>query len=182
VIDPGFYNETEFLKADSFLKQNEITVQRVLNTHLHLDHCIGNGWALRKWNVAAEASEKDLFLIRNATVQAEMFGLELNEALPEPENFLKEDDVISVGNMELRVLEVPGHSPGGLAFYSAAESVVFAGDTLFCGSYGRTDLPGGNTKQLFESIRTKLLSLPDDTIVLSGHGSATTIRNEKLNF
>ena len=182
VIDPGFYNEEEFLKADSFLKQNGLVVRRVLNTHLHLDHCIGNGWALRKWNIGAEASEKDLFLIRNAAIQAQMFGLELNEALPDPCKFLKSGDSISVGSLQFLVLEVPGHSPGGLAFYSPKERVVFAGDTLFRGSYGRTDLPGGNTDQLFNSIRTKLLTLPDDTVVLCGHGPATTIGEEKLNF
>ena len=143
---------------------------------------MGNGWALRKWNVDAEVSEKDLFLIQHADYQAQMFGLELTDILPEPKLFLKEGDVISVGNTKLLTIEVPGHSPGGLAFYCAEEHLLFAGDVLFRGSYGRTDLPGGNTAELFNSIRQKLLCLPEETVVLCGHGSPTTIRAEKLNF
>jgi glyoxylase-like metal-dependent hydrolase (beta-lactamase superfamily II) len=182
MIDPGFYDEAEFLKADRFVKENGLTVRRVLNTHLHLDHCMGNGWVLRKWNLEAEASEKDLFLIQQADYQAQMFGLALNETLPLPKTFLQEGDLISVGNIQLKVIEVPGHSRGGLAFYEERESVLFVGDTLFRGSYGRTDLPGGDTEQLFDSIRKKLLILPGDTLVLSGHGPVTTIGNEKLQF
>ena len=182
LIDPGFYNEDEFLKADCFVKKNGLTVRRVLNTHLHLDHCMGNGWVLRKWNLEAEASENDLFLIQHADHQAQMFSLALEETLPLPKSFLKEGDLILVGNIQLKVIEVPGHSRGGLAFYEERENILFVGDTLFRGSHGRTDLPGGDTEQLFDSMRQNLLVLPDDTLVLCGHGPATTIGDEKLQF
>ena len=178
VIDPGFYNDAEFAKADSFVKANGLAPRRILNTHLHLDHCIGNGLAERNWKLEAWASEDDLFLIRNADRQAEMFGLEFAGPLPEPKSFLKDGDCVSLGGLQFHVLGVPGHSPGGLAFYEASARVVFSGDALFQGSRGRTDLPGGDEETLLRSIRTKLLSLPADTVVLCGHGPATRIGDE----
>lgn len=178
VVDPGFYNESEFAAADSFIRANGLKLGGILNTHLHLDHCIGNGLALKNWHLGAWASEKDLFLIRNADRQAEMFGLELDETLPEPEKFLKDGDEVSVGTMRFLVLEVPGHSPGSLAFYEPSERIVFSGDALFKGSRGRTDLPGGDEDALLDSIRTKLLPLPAESVVLCGHGPSTTIGEE----
>jgi glyoxylase-like metal-dependent hydrolase (beta-lactamase superfamily II) len=94
---------------------------------------------------------------------------------------LHNNDTITLGNTTLQVLHVPGHSQGGIAIYSAADGVVFSGDSLFCGSIGRTDLTGGNELQLIESIQTKLLTLPDSTIVLPGHGPHTSIAAEKAH-
>lgn len=181
VIDAGFYNAEEFHRADEFVQKNSLHILRVLSTHLHLDHCIGNGFALRGWNVSDFASKKDLFLIEQASSQAKMFGLELSETLPSPQGFLSEGDEIVVGNFTLKVIEVPGHSAGGLAFYAEKENVLFAGDTLFRNSYGRTDLPGGNFDTLMQSLK-KLFTLPAETFVLCGHGPATKIGIEKENF
>lgn len=181
LIDPGFYDEAEFSRAARAASERNLQVRAILNTHLHLDHCIGNGFACGHWKMAAQASEKDLFLIRNAARQAAMFGLDLEGPLPDPEKFLKEGDEIVCGKIRLEVFEVPGHSPGSLAFYFRDEGCVFAGDVLFRGSYGRTDLPGGDEATLMRSIQ-KLLALPADTAILCGHGPMTTVGQERPNF
>lgn len=180
VIDPGFYDEREFSVFKLFLEREQLSLKKVLNTHLHLDHCIGNGFVKREWNLDACAHEADLFLLQNASAQAQMFGLEISEALPTDIRFLQEGEALKVGNMDFEVLEVPGHSAGGLAFYEKRAGVVFAGDVLFCGSYGRYDLPGGNFTTLKHSIVQKLFKLPENTVVFCGHGQSTSIGNEKI--
>lgn len=182
IIDPGFYDEQELQLAKDFVAEQNLKVCRILNTHLHLDHCIGNGLAVRAWNVPVGVGEPDLPLLQGASMQAAMFGLRLDEELPLPTEFLREGDVVKVGNMEISVLEVPGHSAGSLAFYEKSAGAVFAGDVLFQGSYGRTDLPGGSFGKLMHSIKEKLFALPGNTTVLCGHGPATTIGQERENF
>lgn len=178
LIDPGFYDEEEFLRCRRFLDENALRVERVLNTHLHLDHCIGNAFVKNFLNVDAEAGFADLFLAENAQRQAEMFGLEIAEPVPVPQKFLKEGDEVRVGEVCLRVLEVPGHSPGSLAFYSA-DGAIFSGDVIFQGGdYGRTDLPGGDETALFRSIREKILALPAETRIFCGHGPDSTVKAE----
>ena len=122
------------------------------------------------------AHEADLFLIRTIVEQGRMFGVTFDPS-PDPTNFIVEGSVVSVGGARLYVLLTPGHSPGHIVL--VGDACVFAGDVLFAGSIGRTDLPGGNYKQLIESIRDKLLTLPDATVVYSGHGPATTIGEER---
>lgn len=180
VIDPGFYDEREFLVFKSFLERERLSLKKVLNTHLHLDHCIGNGFVKREWNLDACAHEADLFLLQNAGSQARMFGLEISEELPTSIYPLQEGEALKVGNMDFEVLEVPGHSAGGLAFYEKKAGAIFAGDVLFRGSYGRYDLPGGDFTALKHSIVEKLFKLPENTVVFSGHGLSTTIGNEKI--
>lgn len=182
LIDPGFYDEVEFARAVRSVEEQNLQVRTILNTHLHLDHCIGNALSTEHWKIPAQASEKDLFLIRNAAQQAAMFGLDFEGSLPDPGKFLKDGDEIVCGKIRLEVLEVPGHSPGSLAFYFCDANCIFAGDVLFRGSYGRTDLPGGDEQTLMDSICGKLLKLPDETAVFCGHGPATTIGQERKNF
>lgn len=182
LLDPGFYDNGELLRAERVVCEKGLRLQGILNTHLHLDHCIGNGRAHDRWKISAKASEKDLFLLQNASMQAKMFGLDFEGTLPEPECFLKDGDTVDCGRIHLEVMEVPGHSPGSLAFYCRAENLVFAGDVLFRGSYGRTDLPGGSERELMQSICDRLLSLPAETKVLCGHGQATTIGAERDAF
>lgn len=178
IIDPGFSNAHELKVAEDFVAKEKLSVKRVLNTHLHLDHCMGNGLAKKIWDVDAYAGEKDLFLLQGAVSQARMFGLNFNENLPLPVKFLREGDVVKVGSLNFDVYEVPGHSAGSLAFFERNEKALFAGDVLFLGSYGRTDLPGGDFLTLKKSITEKLFRLPKDTTVFCGHGPCTTIAEE----
>lgn len=178
LVDPGFYSEMEFSRLLSFVRSNNYSISRVLNTHLHLDHCIGNGFVRSALKIEAECGLKDLPLLEHSEEQSLMFGLEIACPIPVPGNFLKENDEIDVGDIHLKVLEVPGHSPGSIAFYSA-EGFVFAGDVVFAGGgYGRTDLPGGNEKILMDSIHRKLFQLPKDTRIFCGHGPDTTVGRE----
>ncbi len=178
LVDPGFYTESEFLSLASFVRENGYRVSRILNTHMHLDHCIGNGFAQSAFGIEAECGLKDLSLAEHTEEQAQMFGLEIPYRISVPRNFLKENDEIRVGNIHLKVFEVPGHSPGSLAFYSP-EGVVFSGDVVFAGgSYGRTDLPGGDEKTLMDSIPRKLFQLPKETRIFCGHGPDTTVARE----
>lgn len=176
LIDPGFYTESEFFRLSSFVQENGYQISRILNTHMHLDHCVGNVF-LKAFGLDAECGLGDLPLVKHAEDQARKFGLEIPSPIPEPEKFLKEGDEIQVGNILLQIIEVPGHSPGSLAFYSP-EGFVFSGDVVFAGGgYGRTDLPGGNEDVLMDSIR-KLLRLPGETRILCGHGPDTTVATE----
>lgn len=178
LVDPGFYTEAEFFKLSSFVRENGYSVSRILNTHLHLDHCIGNGFAEEAFGIGAECGLGDLPLAEHIEDQARMFGLEIPCKIPVPKKFLKENDEIHVGNIHLKVLEGPGHSPGSLAFYSS-DGFVFSGDVVFTGGgYGRTDLPGGDEEILMNSIHRKLFRLPGETRIFCGHGPDTIVARE----
>jgi hydroxyacylglutathione hydrolase len=177
VIDCGCYNHSEFGKLQTFLAKKNIEPVLLLNTHCHLDHVFGNRLLLEKYNLGTychmleEENRKDSFL------HARMFGLEMEEP-PEPAGFLSGGQVITFSHVTLKVLHVPGHSPGSLAFYCEKDCMVFTGDALFSGSIGRTDLPGGSFDTLINSIRNNLFTLPLSTVVYPGHGNKTTIENE----
>ncbi len=182
LIDPGFYNDEEAEMARDVVLQNGLSVKAIWNTHLHLDHCIGNGLAKRLFNVPCYAGKEDLFLLQNANKQALSFGLSLREKLPEPDFFFTHRGILKIGNSEFISIAVPGHSPGSFAFYNAKESFLFGGDVLFESSRGRTDLPGGDEATLLHSIKTNLLSLPKKTLVFCGHGEITSIENEMAYY
>lgn len=152
------------------------TVRAIVNTHCHCDHCGGNAELKEATGADLLIHREDLPLLRSMEAQARMFGIEV-EASPEPDGFMSEGDVLTVGAANFKVLHTPGHSPGHVVL--VGEGVAFVGDVLFAGSIGRTDLPGGDYQQLLDSIRTKLMGLPDETIVYSGHGPETTIGVER---
>jgi glyoxylase-like metal-dependent hydrolase (beta-lactamase superfamily II) len=182
VVDPGMFNEREQLEFDNFVAQSGITIEMVINTHLHLDHSFSINYVCQKYGVKLAAHPDDAPLGRAIKEQGSRFGfVKRNDAPVEIDSPLKHGDVLTLGNTTLKILHVPGHSPGGIAIYSAEDEIVFSGDSLFCGSIGRTDLAGGSQVQLLNSIRSSLLSLPDNTIVLPGHGPHTTIASEKSN-
>lgn len=179
-VDPGMSNPSEQRLFDNFVADNGIRLRQVVNTHLHLDHCWGNNYVTDRYGVKVAASVADDFLGERAAQQALMFGIPGDGFSPVYIDVpLKNGDVIHVGDGELQVLEVPGHSPGGIALYDAADGWVIVGDALFAGAIGRTDLPGGDYGQLIHNIRTRLLTLPGNTIVYPGHEAATTIAREK---
>lgn len=178
VIDPGMFNSREEKALDEFIERKNLKVTHLINTHLHIDHAVGNRYVTEKYGVKTEASVEDAFLGKRIEQQALMFGIpdKVNNVPIGKE--LKDGDVIRIGNGELHVLAVPGHSPGGLAFYDKEDGFVISGDSLFQHSIGRSDLPGGDQDTLISAITEKLLSLPPHTAVYPGHGPATTIGDE----
>ena len=180
VIDAScfFPDERELLL--NFILDNNLVVKHLLNTHLHFDHVFGVNFMASQFGLKLQVHPDDVFLLDNLPQQLQMFGFNTNvDYAPEIGNYLKENDIISFGEQQLKVLHVPGHSPGSIVFYNEKEKFAVVGDVLFNGSIGRTDLPGGNFDQLIEGIRTKLFTLPDDTEIYSGHGPKTTIGQEK---
>ena len=181
IIDAGMFYEKEKTEIIQFLEMNNLILKRVINTHLHIDHQFGNKFLFDTFGLKPEACKEDEFLLANVHKSAEMFGLSYKEETQPLGKYIIESEEIKFGNNNFISLAVPGHSPGSLAFYNAKEGVVFTGDALFKGSIGRTDLAKGDYTQLIKSIQTKLLTLPDNTVVYSGHGPKTTIGHEKLN-
>lgn len=180
VIDPGMSNPREEEELAQFILRNNLQVTTLLNTHLHLDHAVGDAYVENRYGVGLQAHPDDEFLGDRLREQAQMFHVAFN--LPQALQIsveLKAGDKIYLGNEWLVALTVPGHTPGSLAFYSPSDKFVITGDALFAGSIGRTDLPGGNHAQLVKSVTDNLLSLPDDTTVYPGHGPATTVGAEK---
>ncbi|MBK9391685.1 MAG: MBL fold metallo-hydrolase [Bacteroidetes bacterium] len=174
IIDCGCYNDAEFKELTSFIEEKSLKPVLLLNTHCHLDHIFGNRYLLEKYNLRALSNEMEEMNRKNGPQHALLFGLSM-EMPPEPERFIVDNEIISFCSTELKVLGVPGHSAGGLAFYSKNDGCVFTGDALFAGSIGRTDLPGGDYETLMKSIKNKLFTLPESTVVYAGHGSETTI-------
>ncbi len=179
IIDPGFSNEREFEKLESFIKNINLKPVKVLNTHCHFDHILGVEKCRETYNIGWEINSEDSFLVETSVMQASMFGFKMKEVKP-ADKYLNDGDEIRFGNSLLKVITIPGHSPGGICFYSPESKILITGDSLFRGSIGRTDLPGGDYNSLIVSIKGKLLSLPDDTIVYPGHDSATTIGDERV--
>lgn len=181
IIDPGIIDTRELDAIDNFIKRNELTVVYIINTHLHIDHAIANTGVAEKYGVDVLAHQDDMFLGEHMNSQARQFGLPIKVDNAGVTGFLKDGDIIKIGSGELEVLHVPGHSPGCIALYDRKDGFLISGDTLFDESVGRTDLPGGDIGKLLDSIKKKLYSLPDSTIVYPGHGPATTIGKEKVS-
>ncbi len=180
IIDPGMESTREESVLTTFIEGNRLKVVHLVNTHLHIDHTLGNDFVERKYGTGLKASTYDDFLGKAREQQAKMFHLRVAVTSPLTISVdLREGDKVYVGKEYLEVIEVPGHSPGSIVLYSPTDGFIISGDVLFDGSVGRTDLPGGNHRELIEGIRSKLLRLPDSTIVYPGHGPSTTIGSEK---
>ncbi len=173
VIDPGGHPE-RILAA---LEKSGLTIRYVLNTHCHFDHMGANAEIVVATGAPLALHPAEVPLLR-AQGGAEWFGVPVRES-PLPDIELADGQVLEVGRLRFRVLHVPGHSPGGVAFYEPREGAVFDGDVLFADGVGRSDLPGGDWETLVRSIREVLFALPDETVVYPGHGSKTTIGYEK---
>jgi hydroxyacylglutathione hydrolase len=174
VIDPG----DDVSKIIGILDRHQLTVKMIVITHAHIDH-IGGAEKLRASTGApVYMHEADKMLSDQLAVQAAWLGMETprDPGIDEP---AREGDIIRAGSIEGHVLHTPGHTPGSISIYLPLESKLIAGDTLFNGSIGRTDLPGGDIKRIDSSIRGKLYALPEETIVFPGHGENTSIGKEK---
>ncbi len=174
LVDPGG-NVPQLLRVAA---EQELEIGSVWLTHAHLDHVTGVGEVVAATGVPVLLHRDDLPLYRAVPQQAAMFGLAA-EAQPGPDGWLVEGHDLSLGELRARVLFVPGHSPGHVAFWFEEQALVVSGDVLFAGSIGRTDLPGGSYETLMRSIESELLPRGDDVTVLPGHGPDTTIGRER---
>jgi hydroxyacylglutathione hydrolase len=181
VIDAGCISEIEKRALKNYIDDNELTLKRVLNTHLHFDHQFGNKFLYTTFGIMPEAGKEDEYLLENVIAQTRSFGMAVDEEAQPLGGYITDNQEIKFGNTTFKAFHVPGHSPGSMAFYDEKEGVLFAGDVLFRASIGRTDLSKGDYATLINSITNKLLPLPDSTVVYSGHGPATTIGFERKN-
>lgn len=181
IIDPGCYFQEEKEALKAFIEKNGFEVKALLNTHAHLDHIMGNAFVKRIFDVDLYLHKADLPTLKMGDQSAQLYGLDLFETSPQPDQFIEEGERLTFGDINFDVIFGPGHAPGHVAFYNRDENVLINGDILFKGSYGRYDLPGGDFQTLKRSIQDKLFKLPDETLVYTGHGPETTIGEERTS-
>jgi glyoxylase-like metal-dependent hydrolase (beta-lactamase superfamily II) len=174
VVDPG----DDAARVAAILRRHDLAAKAIVHTHTHIDHVGATADVQRDTDAPALLHEADLFLYEMLAVQAAMLGMRVPRTVT-VDRFLRDGDVVRAGGIELGVVHTPGHTPGSLTFVAAGHGLVLAGDTLFAGSVGRTDLWGGDTEALVRSIRSRIFSLPDETRVICGHGPDTTVGVEK---
>lgn len=179
VIDPSMAYAEEHKIFSDYIEAEGVRLTQVINTHLHLDHCFGMNYVKTKYGIPLKAHGDDAILGEIMDQQYQMFGMRPKGEKVVIDEPLKDGDVIEVGESRLEVIATPGHTMGGIALYSRADKILFTGDTIFQGSVGRTDLPGGNHSQLIRSITSRILSLPSDVRIFPGHGPSSTVGYEK---
>lgn len=182
LIDPSCMNRSEFSQLNDFISLNKIRLHYIMNTHGHFDHVFGIGMVKEAYGTKFLIHQGDESYLRLSADQARSFGFEYVGVVPLPDEFLDDQQVVTADSINLKVIHVPGHSQGSVAFYEASQGWLFSGDTLFAGGIGRTDLRGGDYDQIMSSIRNKLLTLPPETVVFPGHGPQTTIADESPDF
>jgi glyoxylase-like metal-dependent hydrolase (beta-lactamase superfamily II) len=176
IVDPGCSTRFEQKEMSAFISEKGLKIERLLNTHCHIDHVLGNKYVFDTYKVQPEISAGEEIVLNSCVQVAQMYGIPYDES---PEPIFIETSKIALGSSILEVLSIPGHSPDHLAFYSKDDGFVLGGDVLFRESIGRTDLPGGNMNTLLNSIRNIMFALPDETVVYAGHMEETTIGHEK---
>ncbi|WP_353721430.1 MBL fold metallo-hydrolase [Dyadobacter sp. 676] len=180
IIDPGCYDRSEVDELAEYIKVNALKPVQIVNTHAHIDHVLGVAALKRKYGIPFALHKLDEPLLKAVRTYASNYGFSAFEE-PEIDRFIGEGQTIEFGNTSLRIIFVPGHAPGHVAFVNDAGKFVIGGDTLFRMSIGRTDLPGGDHATLLHSIREQLFTLPEDFTVYAGHMEPTTIGFEKRN-
>ena len=180
VIDAGNMGERENDVLAKFIADNGLKPVLALNTHGHFDHLLGVDFLRNRYGAKLAMSSKDEFLLKSASVSAELFGIRAGD-LPEAIDIdLEGEESVKFGNTELKIISVPGHTPGHLAFYEPESNVLFTGDTLFRESIGRTDLPGGDYSWIMRSIIENILPLGDEVKIYPGHGDASDLGHESM--
>ncbi len=174
VVDPG----GDVDRILSALKKNQLSLTAIINTHGHFDHVGGNKALKAATGADLMIHKGDAPMLAQLGRAAAAWGLQAEDS-PRPDRFLEDGDILTFGSLEFKVIHTPGHSPGGICLYEKNAGALFVGDTLFAGSIGRTDLPGGDYDTLITHIQKKLFTLPDDTKVYNGHMEPTTIGREK---
>ena len=180
IVDAGCYFENEKKELDDFISENGLKPVKLVNTHCHFDHLLGVTYCRSKYNIPFLAHKDDAFLVERAVESGDRFAVPL-EPIDQPDGFLEEGQKIKFGDSFLEMIHVPGHAPGSIVFHQPEQKFIIAGDVLFYGSIGRTDLPMGSFEQLTSNIKNKLFILPDETAVYCGHGPETSIGFEKKN-
>ncbi|MDP5170141.1 MAG: MBL fold metallo-hydrolase [Bacteroidia bacterium] len=178
IIDPGCYSASEQAEILEYVSSQKLTPVLLLNTHGHIDHMLGNAWAVSTFQIPFHTHRLVVNELEVAPAWGTMMGLKAAPS-PAPDHLLEEGDIVRVGEEELEVLFTPGHSEGHISFFHRKEGHLFSGDVLFQQSIGRTDLPGGHYPTLMTTIHEKLLPLGDQVIVYPGHGPTTTLAAEK---
>lgn len=179
IIDPGCYTTVEKNILKKFIVSENLKPVKLINTHCHIDHILGNKFANERWNIELYIHKADLPTLENAKNIAEIYGLKDYEKSPHPKHFLKESDNLTFGKSNFKVLFTPGHAPGHICLYNKENNLLIAGDLIFQKSVGRTDLPGGNYETLINSISKKILPLPNETRIYCGHGPTSHLGFEK---
>jgi hydroxyacylglutathione hydrolase len=176
VVDPG----DDISRIVATLARHQLTLKQIVVTHAHIDHIAGAQQLKRLTGAPILYNQLDLPLVKMMDLQAGWLGIATPEVAP-PDANLADNQTVSIAGLSATVLHTPGHTQGSSCLYLPDQKLLIAGDTLFAGSIGRTDLPGGNTKQLIQSVNDRLLTLPDETKVLPGHGPTTSIGEEREN-
>jgi hydroxyacylglutathione hydrolase len=174
VIDPG----ADIAKIESILQKHSLSVKAIVVTHAHIDHVAGAKQLKEKTGAPVYMNANDEELLSALDIQAQWLGIQTPERV-EVDSDANEGTTLALGNSTFHVMHTPGHTQGSISIFIPQQNKLIAGDTLFRDSIGRTDLPGGNTRQILSSIKTKLLVLPEETIVVPGHGPQTEIGREK---
>lgn len=178
IIDCGAQYDAEREAIRQYIDEQQLQPEHLLVTHGHIDHNLGNAWVYHTFGLKPEVHRDDRGLMEQLDQQARaIMNTPLTETMPPIGRYLTKEDTITMGNHTFTLLETPGHTPGGVFFYCEQEHLAFSGDTLFKGSIGRTDFPGGSMFMLIQSLRM-ISQLPDDTTILPGHGPQTTIGEE----
>jgi hydroxyacylglutathione hydrolase len=180
IVDPGMYTTSEDELIFEYIAQHHLNITQIINTHAHLDHVFGVPSMVQQYNIPFAITQAEQATYNWAAEAATKYGLQINN-LPEPSYYIKPNETITIDADILKIIDTPGHSPGHICLYNEAQQFLIGGDAIFQMSIGRTDLPGGNHAQLIQSITANILSLPDATIIYSGHGPTTTVGFEKMN-
>ncbi len=179
IIDPGCYTIEEEALLTDFINKNQLNPVKLINTHCHIDHILGNKFVCKKWNINLFTHKEELDLLEASEEISKIYGFEDYNLSPIPKEYLNAGQKIKFGEISLEILFCPGHSPGHICLFCKKNNILIAGDVIFKGSIGRTDLPGGDYKVLLESINKEIICLPNETQIYSGHGPSTVLSEEK---
>jgi len=180
IIDPGMYTQEDYDQFDHFIKTSGLQPTLLLNTHCHLDHVFGNNYISEHYQLKAHFHSNEQVVLDRLPEASAKWGIPAN-AYKGPVQYIEDNSKIPFGKDQLKVLLTPGHSPGSVCFYIEAQDILIGGDLVFMDGVGRTDLPGSNPLDLIKSIKNKILPLPDQTKIYSGHGPATSLHRERIH-
>lgn len=180
IIDPGCSNLDEQDELVKFIEANELTPVKLINTHCHIDHVLGNNFIASRYKLPLTSHRGEQKNLDNQPMVSQMYGIPYTPS-PSITEFLEEGDTLTFGHTILEILYAPGHSPAHICLFNKETKQLISGDVLFYESIGRTDLPGGDHQTLIDNITMKLMKLDDEVIVYPGHGPSTTIGHERVH-